>query len=128
VRVLALDQNSSDQTTNVAKVAKVVTMEVDPKQAEVVTLALQLGTLSLSLRSIGEDENAKKLASPVGFETGRYTLDSDISHLIPTPKNQVDVSSEVVRVLRGKDKSNFERTVINSGGDMIDETKGNAGQ
>ncbi|MBI3419688.1 MAG: Flp pilus assembly protein CpaB [Proteobacteria bacterium] len=125
-RVLALDQNSNDQNNNQPKVAKVVTLEVDPKQAEVVTLALQLGTLSLSLRSLAQD-GGKTLAEPVGFENGRYTLDSDISRLIPAPRDHTDVSGEVVRVLRGKEKSeaSFTQNASSDGKDkdMVDENK-----
>lgn len=54
VRVLALDQKMSDQVTE-PKVAQIATLEVTPKQAETVTLASELGTLSLALRSIAND-------------------------------------------------------------------------
>jgi pilus assembly protein CpaB len=124
-RVLALDQNASDAPTNTPKVAKVVTLEVDPKQAEVVTLALQLGTLSLSLRSIAIGSDGKPMAEPVGYESGRFTLDSDVSHLIPAPRDHIDISSEVVRVLRGKERTqtSFEQLSTTSSHDAIDESR-----
>jgi pilus assembly protein CpaB len=127
-RVLALDQNASDQPTNTPKVAKVVTIEVDPKQAEVVTLALQIGTLSLSLRSIAIGSDGKPIAEPVGYESGRYTLDSDVSHLIPSPRERVDISSEVVRVLRGKERTqtSFDEISTTSSQDNVDETRSNS--
>jgi pilus assembly protein CpaB len=132
VRVLALDQNANDQNTAQPKVAKVITLEVDPKQAEVVTLALQLGTLSLSLRSLAQDKDGKPLATSVGYENGRYTMDSDISSLIPAPRSKVNVSTEMVRVLRGSGRSETtsftEKTPANNGDDMIDETKNQAVQ
>jgi pilus assembly protein CpaB len=131
VRVLALDQNANDQNTNQPKVAKVVTLEVDPKQAEVVTLALQLGTLSLSLRSIAQDKDGKPLAEPVGYESaGRFTMDSDISNLIPAPRSKVNISTEMVRVLRGSNKTDTasfsNRTPDVDPSTLIDETKSNS--
>lgn len=129
-RVLALDQNTNDQNTAQPKVAKVVTMEVDPKQAEVVTLALQLGTLSLSLRSLAED-TGKGAAHLIGFESSPYTLDSDVSELIPAPRTQDVVSNQVVRVLRGKEAAtqNFAEKQpaedSSNGSDKIDETVNN---
>ncbi|HVY12290.1 MAG TPA: hypothetical protein VHB73_01855, partial [Alphaproteobacteria bacterium] len=88
---------------------------------------LQLGTLSLSLRSLAQD-NGKPLAQTVGYENGRYTLDSDISNLIPAPKDKIEVNSEVVRVLRGKEKNDATFVDKSSGpgapdpGD-VDETR-----
>ena len=127
-RVLALDQNTNDQATNQPKVAKVVTLEVDDKQAEVVTLALQLGTLSLSLRSLSEDVSKAK-AMPIGFQKENYTLDSDVSHLIPPPRIKETISNQVVQVLRGKERSesNFSDKQENASetekaSDKIDET------
>ncbi len=126
VRVLALDQNTNDQKTKQPKPAKVVTLEVDPEQAEIVTLALRLGTLSLSLRSLAEPGNGKALAAPVGFRAGHYTMDSDISGLIPAPRAHRDENSESVRVLRGRHHSETsfrDPAFPSSQKDMIDETR-----
>ncbi len=122
-RVLALDQSTNDQANNQAKLAKTVTLEVDPKQAEVVTLALQLGTLSLSLRAIAENDPNNKLAQPIGYDANAYTLDSDISQLIPAPKERMVTASTMVRVLRGKESEseNFgSKTSDGNGGDSGD--------
>ena len=57
VRVLAIDQkteNPKGETT----VGKTATLEVTPKQAEVVALSLQMGQLALSLRALAQDEAA----------------------------------------------------------------------
>lgn len=130
-RVLALDQNTNDQNTAQPKVAKVVTIEVDPKQAEVVTLALQLGTLSLSLRSLAEDTGKDGKAHLIAFQSEPYTLDSDISELIPAPRTQDVVSNQIVRVLRGKEAAtqNFVEKQpaedSSNGSDKIDETVNN---
>jgi len=51
VRVLAIDQRV-ENVDGTARVAKTATLEVTPKQAERVAIALEIGTLSLSLHSI----------------------------------------------------------------------------
>lgn len=61
VRVLAVDQRL-DNPENKAVLAKTVTLEVTPKQAEEINLAKDLGKISLSLRSLA---SAKKPAAPV---------------------------------------------------------------
>jgi pilus assembly protein CpaB len=103
VRVLALDQDTNDQNDNKPKVAKVITLEVDPKQAEILTLALQMGTLSLSLRSLAQETgpDGKPLAQDVAFHREEITLDSEVSHIIPPPIGPREFSSQVVQVLRG---------------------------
>lgn len=59
VRVLAMDQVVENEDSE-ARVAKTATLEVTPKQAEKVVLAMEMGSLSLSLRSLsgnsGDDE------------------------------------------------------------------------
>lgn len=113
VRVLALDQDSSDQAEGKPKVAKVVTLEVSPKQAEIITLSLQLGTISLSLRSLAADEtenaannkadDSKPLAHSIGYthDGDGYTLDSEVSDIIPGPSRGSDMSGQIVQILRG---------------------------
>lgn len=58
VRVLAVDQSSNDQKGK-AKVAKSVTLEVTPKQVEVVNVVRTLGNLSLSLRALAQTEGER---------------------------------------------------------------------
>lgn len=67
VRVLAIDQRVTDGAQK-AHIAKTVTIEVTPRQAEVMTVASSLGKLSISLRSLKQtDEEGKEriLASGV---------------------------------------------------------------
>ena len=58
LRVLATDQSTTQEKSEtgevVVKTARVVTLEVTPKIAEKVAVAQTLGTLSLSLRSLGD--------------------------------------------------------------------------
>ncbi|MGN6308092.1 MAG: Flp pilus assembly protein CpaB [Xanthobacteraceae bacterium] len=55
VKVLALDQSTSD-TTGKPTVAKAVTLEVTPEEAQKVLLAANIGRLSLVLRQSGNSE------------------------------------------------------------------------
>ncbi len=56
VRVIGKDQ-SALQTEGEAKIAKSATLEVTLKQAEQVALAIQIGKLSLSLRSLADEDS-----------------------------------------------------------------------
>ncbi len=61
LRVLAIDQSTNDQTATPTQ-AETVTLEVTPKQAELVMLMSELGQLSLSLRSLQGEEEKQLLA------------------------------------------------------------------
>lgn len=69
VRVLAIDQTSGDKDHKAVSDVKTVTLELTPQQARVVTLAQAMGTLSLALRSLGDD-TAVASAGHRGGETG----------------------------------------------------------
>ncbi len=73
VRVLALDQRIEDFAEN-AEVGKTVTLELTPKQAEILAVATVLGELTLSLRSLSRDENV----SYGGF----FTSDLEVSEAL----------------------------------------------
>jgi pilus assembly protein CpaB len=65
VRVLAIDQmlNNPD---NKAVIAKTITLEVLPKQAEMINVAANLGAISVSLRSLANGKKPdEKAASPI---------------------------------------------------------------
>jgi pilus assembly protein CpaB len=99
VRVLALDQRADDQNKDIV-VAKTATLEVTPKQAEVIAVTGDLGRMTLSLRSLARDE-----AEAVADSTGRkitYTWDSDATRLIKGPFAAHGQAS--VDVVRGERK------------------------
>jgi pilus assembly protein CpaB len=52
IRVLAIDQNIEEKGGQKVVVGKTATLELTPGQAETLTLAQHLGSLSLALRSI----------------------------------------------------------------------------
>ncbi|MBO6782404.1 MAG: Flp pilus assembly protein CpaB [Alphaproteobacteria bacterium] len=122
VRVLAIDQSTNDQAEK-PNPAKNVTLEVTPKQAEIVSLISDIGRLSLSLRSLQQDEGAidgvadtgdavNEAAEPelnpvlasliAGEEPERslgHTWDSEVSRLLKAPRS--NANRHRVQVVRG---------------------------
>lgn len=70
LRVLAVDQVTNDQQAT-PRVGEIVTLEVMPKQAELVILMSQMGQLSLSLRSLVRQEQEEEEAKPQIASTPR---------------------------------------------------------
>jgi pilus assembly protein CpaB len=87
VRVIGIDQRL-DGKPGEAVVAHTATLEVTPKQGEIIALASEIGKVSLTLRSlVPAPENGEEGAEPppdsqlAGVTS--VTLDSDISPLLP---------------------------------------------
>jgi pilus assembly protein CpaB len=57
VRVLAVDQAVEEKDGQKVVVGKTATIELDPRQVETLTLSRQLGTLSLTLRSLLDSQS-----------------------------------------------------------------------
>lgn len=116
VRVLAADQ-MLDNPENKAVVAKTVTVEVSPSQAQMIAVAAELGKISLSLRSAGgvlpmpEKEGVEAAAPAEPRKPG--VSDSDFA----AGPDGADVS-EPVRVMRPAEIQNMEffRTPVSGGG------------
>ncbi len=89
VKVLAVDQSFNELESEKAASAKVVTLEVDPSEAQILAFAAAEGTLSLALRS-QHDESLVNL---------RSTLASDI-HGIKPKKQVVKKKKRVARAPR----------------------------
>lgn len=120
VRVLAVDQ-MLDNPENKAVLAKTITIEVTPKQAEKVNVAKDLGKISLSLRSLAKDkeevavetqdpgeidlntllDNASKQAS----SEENVTRDSDVSAIV-TRRGSVGAKVQIIR--GGKEREEVE--------------------
>src|SRR6516164_10228966 len=97
VRVIGIDQKL-DSKNGEALVAHTATLEVTPKQSEMIAVATEIGKLSLSLRSLATASREKSPAdSPTGDTQGTFTLDSEVSPLVPKP----GAGAEGVTVLRG---------------------------
>lgn len=122
-RVLAVDQ-SLDNPENKAVLAKTVTLEVTPKQAEEINLAKDLGKISLSLRSLAtgtttasnditfQENLAEATGTPV--PTDNVTRDTDISKIIYPENGQ----GHQVQLIRGSERTELQfgikRTVSNA--------------
>jgi pilus assembly protein CpaB len=63
VRILAIDQTVEEKNGQRVVVGKTATLELSPRQAETLALSRQLGTLSLALRSL-VDNNSKDKPEP----------------------------------------------------------------
>ncbi len=66
IRVMAVDQKYTNETNEIV-VARTATLEVSPKQAEILTLAAEIGKISLSLRSNSKesDNNSEVSDKPI---------------------------------------------------------------
>jgi pilus assembly protein CpaB len=103
IRVLAVDQRMDDQSSD-ATMARTTTIEVTPKQAEIVTLLTEMGKLSMTLRSVGSAENDAQPHRPT------MTWDSDATDLPffrHRPSNG-SLHSERVEVTRGTANSSVD--------------------
>jgi pilus assembly protein CpaB len=101
VRVIAVDQKLDNKGTE-ALVPRTATLEVTPKQSEIIAVATEMGKLSLSLRSLAVAEEKSPTDSPGEGEGGTFTLDSEVSQLLTKRGNS---SADGVTVLRGNSKS-----------------------
>jgi pilus assembly protein CpaB len=101
IRVLAVDQRLAGKDGEAA-LAHTATLEVTPKQSEIIAVASDMGQLSLSLRSLADDGRRKSTDSPVKAQNPTYTLDSQVNPLLPKPfvgKENLDASK--ITILRG---------------------------
>ncbi len=108
VRVLAIDQMLNNPE-NKAVIAKTITLEVTPKQAEMINVAISIGSISVSLRSLVSDkaaidktvslpanDNGTPASQPAGSQAteGNYSTNADVSRLMNdkgVPTNKVSV-------------------------------------
>ncbi|MCP5365588.1 MAG: Flp pilus assembly protein CpaB [Hyphomicrobiales bacterium] len=87
VRVLGVDQDVDNEGGG-ARVAKTATLEVTPKQAERIAVALELGELSLTLHSIAkEDEDGTTKVAQASKQRRKdsYTRDVDVLDMMGDP-------------------------------------------
>jgi pilus assembly protein CpaB len=106
-RVLAVDQSADDRTSKAA-VAKAVTLEVDTIGAQKVWLAASVGSLSLLLRKAGEVSSEA---------TRRVTLDDLSKPDRVMPKKNHSVTS--VSVQRGGQRQSYEVPVDGAGSSQL---------
>jgi pilus assembly protein CpaB len=106
LRVLAVDQKTNDQNGEPV-LARTVTLEVTPKQAEEVAVATRLGKLSLSLRSLAraegpDGEEGKAEADFLPASMNSHTWDRDVSAVLQNPASRPSFAVSIVRGGRTK--------------------------
>ena len=103
IRIIAMGSEISDapgENQNYEK-ARTATFEVEPRVAEKVALLGELGTLSLSLRSLAQREDGKTRSAEEGPS---YTWDLDVSSAL---RSDHRLTSRLL-VLRGSDAQDVE--------------------
>jgi pilus assembly protein CpaB len=127
-RVIAMDQKLDFSPGDKPDVAKTATLELTPKQSEIVTLAVKMGDLSLVLRSLqGAEDNGREQAAldeNAPAEPGdSYTQDAQVSRLIrqiPAVKAQKDKPVALsVFVLRGAARAKVDAEGGEAGADAV---------
>lgn len=71
VRVLAIDQNVAEKNGQKVVIGKTATLELTPRQAEMLALSRQQGTLSLALRSIADSKPGSQQTTDDGDDQRR---------------------------------------------------------
>lgn len=122
VRVIAIDQSLEDLKAqkSASRAPKTATLEVAPRQAEIIAVATRMGTLTLTLQSLacagGEAQTASagdgpncadsKNALPDEAERGKtFTADSDVSRM----SKKENTNTTEVYVLRGTEAKQSEK-------------------
>jgi pilus assembly protein CpaB len=125
-RVIAMDQKVDFSPGDKPDVAKTATLELTPKQSEIVTLAIKMGDLSLVLRSLqrpGEEEQEGTTDNSPAEAGDSFTEDSQVSRLIAPPAPaQAPEAPRQVSVLRGAATAN--QRIDGRGGDGSDSRNG----
>ncbi len=111
VRILATDQSTETETENgktVVKTARTVTLEVTPKIAEKIAVAENIGTISLSLRSLSDSQSDidQAVANGTVKIPAGATKDQEEKFLAAAMNRPIDASSTFVT---GGDVSRFQR-------------------
>lgn len=132
-RVIAMDQKLDFSPGDKPDVAKTATLELTPKQSEIVTLAVKMGDLSLVLRSLQGAEEGKDQAvadENAPAEPGdSYTQDAQVSRLIKlipaaTQKEPQDKPVDrSVYVLRGAGRMKVEADGAEAGPTLATDGK-----
>ena len=109
IRVLALDQRLGQPATGpdgkplgeATPIARTATLQVTPREAEMVTLATSLGDLSLILNSVHDGgQGAEDAAELAAAGPRRMTLDSDVTSLLMQSGLETEVEAEADQILR----------------------------
>ncbi|MBS0526668.1 MAG: Flp pilus assembly protein CpaB [Proteobacteria bacterium] len=109
-RAIAMDQRLDFSPGDKPEVGKTATLELTPKQSEIVTLAVKMGDLSLALRSLQDpDEKSDEGSENAAAEPGdSFTEDAQVSRLIRPMAGNAPAQDQVraqIFVLRGSTRT-----------------------
>lgn len=100
IRVLAVDQEASREDESKGKVAKTVTLEVDMRNAEKLSLAQEMGELTLALRGIGDDKIAEE-KWPATTDVRMTRIEDEIYEQYDAMKKNTRTERKNVRIYAG---------------------------
>jgi len=103
VRVLGVDQ-TDDEAADKPQVARAITIEVTPDQAQEISLAQSIGSVSLALRQIGDQTPLVRRATTVSDLSGNpraRTAGPVVRRVIKVSAPRSAPSGQEVRVTRG---------------------------
>ncbi|HEY1505639.1 MAG TPA: Flp pilus assembly protein CpaB [Stellaceae bacterium] len=109
IRVIAIDQKMSDMS-NETVMAHSATLEVTPKQSEILALVTDMGKISLTLRSIASGDEKPRTTNAKGEPIEpSVTWDNEATDLGLRPHNSSNAdSSAKVDLVRGGETKSFE--------------------
>lgn len=99
VRVLAIDQQADRDDEEKITVGKTVTLAVNSRQAEVLALAGQMGSLTLAMRGVGDDVPNEE--DQVLTDARLSNIDNEIRAEYVRLKEDTGVSDSTVKVFNG---------------------------
>jgi pilus assembly protein CpaB len=117
VRVLAIDQKT-EYNKGDAAVGKTATLEVTPKQAEIIALSLQMGQLQLSLRSLNGQEDNNLASRPAGESTSVANAEATVGEGEKPKRDQERsyvLDKELRFMLDGHAPASREITILRGG-------------
>lgn len=95
IRVLAVDQLANLDDAGSSVVGRTATLEVEPKQVEILTAAESSGAISLSLRSAADNNEPPNLEQDHGSMATVRVIRSGQTHLVQVRRTEVIDSSQL---------------------------------
>ncbi|MCC7304792.1 MAG: Flp pilus assembly protein CpaB [Alphaproteobacteria bacterium] len=100
IKVLAVDQMAKRGDDEKVKVGKTVTLAVSAHDAERLSLAQEMGTLTLALRSVGDKEVVVK-SWPTISDARLTTIDDDVFTEYNKMQKDAGINPNIVRIYNG---------------------------
>ena len=99
VRVLAIDQRSDYEADDEAAIGKTVTLAVPSLDAEKLALADEMGTITLAMRGVGDEEPNPE--GPTLSDARLTKIDDEINEVYESMKKQSGVETGTVKIFNG---------------------------